>query len=52
MLLGVLTAWLGNEGAWTLENQEQFDTEVFPSERVIQAFHQRGESKRGWKVQP
>lgn len=44
MLLGLLTAWLGNAGAWTPENQKQFDTKIFPSERMIQAFHQRGEA--------
>ena len=50
MLLGLLTARLGNEGAWTPENREQFDTKVLPFERMIQAFHQRGEPKQGWKV--
>lgn len=47
MLFGLLTAWLGNENTWTPENQEQFATKSLPFERMIQAFHQRGEPKHG-----
>lgn len=49
MLLGLLTTWLGYEGPWTPESQEQFDIKILPFERMIQAFHQTGESKQGWK---
>lgn len=52
MLLGLLTAGLGNEGAWTPEHQEQLDTRISPFETTIQAFHQSGELEQGWKTQP